>query len=255
MARLVPLLALLLAISACSSAGDGEVRSFAEIADGDPQITFDPSATVATLTIRTTVDAVCAVVYGENSPSGGIATDQDMGGGAHADHQAVMTGLRPETTYQYRLQGVAADGNLYRSDVFTFTTPAATENAYGENLAQGATVVDVSSEFNSSFAATNAVDGDVSTEWSSDGDGDDAYITIDLGQETAITAVAFRTRSMGDGSSITETFTVEAGDATYGPFPAGEPVEVTLTTTQLTFRVETSTGGNTGAVEIEIYGS
>ena len=178
-----------------------------------------------------------------------------MGGGAHADHQAVMTGLRPETTYQYRLQGVAADGNLYRSEVFTFTTPATTESAYGENLARRAVVVDVSSEFSSSFAAANAVDGDVSTEWSSEGDGDDAYITIDLGQETAITAVAFRTRSMGDGSSITETFTVEAADTTYGPFLAGEPVEVSLTARLLTFRVESSTGGNTGAVEIEVYDS
>lgn len=255
MARLA--IAFLLVISACSSGDSSDVRPFAEIADDDPQITFDPSATVATLTIRTTVDAVCAVVYGEDGPSGGIATDHDMGGGAHADHQAVMTGLRPETTYQYRLQGVAVDGNLYRSEVFTFTTPAPAENAHGENLAQGAEVVDVSSEFSSSFAATNAVDGDVSTEWSTegDGDGDDAYITIDLGQETAITAVAFRTRSMGDGSSIAETFTVETAETTFGPFPAGEAVEVSLTARQLTFRVESSTGGNTGAVEIEVYGS
>ena len=64
MARLAPSFALLLAIAACSSTG-GEVRPFAEIAAGDPQIAFDPSGTVATLTIRTTVDAVCAVVYGE----------------------------------------------------------------------------------------------------------------------------------------------------------------------------------------------
>ncbi|MFP5332690.1 MAG: fibronectin type III domain-containing protein, partial [Acidimicrobiia bacterium] len=101
-------IALLLVLTACSPGVTAEVRPFSEIADGEPQISFDASGTVATLTIRTTVDAVCAVVYGEDEPSGGIATDRDMGGGAHSDHQAVMTGLRPETTYQYRLQGVAA---------------------------------------------------------------------------------------------------------------------------------------------------
>lgn len=254
MPRLALAIALSLIISACSSAGTDGVRPFSEIAEGDPRITFDPSGTAATLTISTTVDVACAVVYGKDGPAGGIATDQDMGGGAHADHQPVMTELQPETTYQYRLQGVAADGNLYRSEVFTFTTPAAAESAHGDNLAHGATIVDVSSEFSSAFAATNAVDGDVGTEWSTTGDGDDAFITIDLGAETAIAAVAFRTRSMGDGSSVTETFTIEAAGTTYGPFPAGDPVEVSLEARELTFQVDSSTGGNTGAVEIEVYG-
>lgn len=48
------------------------------------------------------------------------------------------------------------------------------------------------------------MDGDVGTEWSTAGDGDDAFITIDHGTETTIAAVGFRTRSMGDGSSTTD---------------------------------------------------
>ncbi|MDH3606243.1 MAG: discoidin domain-containing protein, partial [Acidimicrobiia bacterium] len=118
----------------------------------------------------------------------------------------------------------------------------------------GATVVAASSEFSASFAAANAVDGDLGTEWSSRGDGDDAFITIDLGQPTVVTAVAFRTRSMSDGSAIAQTFTVEVDGTTFGPFAAGPTVsEVSFEGQVLTYRVAASTGGNTGAIEVEAY--
>ena len=253
---LLPVLILGLAAAACST-GDGEVvRDFSEIAASDPVIELDPSGTAATLKVTTNVDAVCAVAYGTDGPSGSIATDQDMGGGAgHSDHRAVMTGLQPNTEYQYRLQGVAADGNIYRSEVFTFTTPsAATTGDFGPNVATGANVVDVSSEFSADFAAANAVDGDLATEWSSRGDGNDAFITIDLGEVTDVTAVSFRTRSMSDGSAIAETFTVEVDGTMYGPFPAGPTAsEASFTGRMLTFHVASSSGGNTGAIEVEVF--
>lgn len=248
--------AVALVVAACGSGSDSEVVPFSEIAVADPQIVFDPSGTVATLNVSTDIDAVCAVAYGIEGPTGSIATDQDMGRGGHSDHAAVMTGLEPATTYQYRLQGVGADGNLYRSDVLTFTTPAADETlaSFGENVAMGATVVDVSSEFSDDFTATNAVDGDLGTEWSSRGDGDDAFLTIDLGRVVDATAVAFRTRSMGDGSSITETFNVIVDGETFGPFPAdAEPVEISFSGQVVSFEVASSTGGNTGAVEVQIF--
>ncbi len=168
--------------------------------------------------------------------------------------------------YVYVLQGTTADGTLYRSEVDTFTIPvtdsetAAPGPDLGPNIALDATVADVSSEFGDSFAAPRAIDGDLSTEWSSRDDGDEAFITLDLGAATDITGVAFLTRSMADGSSITETFTVTVdGDETYGPFPAGSPAdarvaEVDATGQQLTFEVESSTGGNVGAVEIQVFG-
>ena len=56
----------------------------------------------------------------------------------------------------------------------------------------------MSSEFGDGFAAENAVDGDLTTEWSSAGDGDEAFITIDLGRSNQITAIEFLTRSMTD---------------------------------------------------------
>lgn len=246
------------AIVGCSDAAGGgeDVRPFSDIAESDPVIELDPSGTSATLLVATTQDAVCAVAYGTDGPFGSIATDQEMDAGrGHSSHRPVMTGLQPGTEYQYRLQGVGEDGLLYRSEVLTFTTPAAAATPdSGLNLAVGAAVTAVSSEFSATFAGANAVDGDAATEWSSNGDGDDAFITIDLGEVVDVTAVNFRTRSMSDGTATTETFTVEVDGDVYGPFPAGEdPSSVAFEGRILTFRVESSTGGNTGAVEVEVY--
>jgi len=124
----------------------------------------------------------------------------------------------------------------------------------------GATVSSVSSEFNDAFAAAMAVDGDLVTEWSSAGDGDEAFIMLDLGAPREVSGFQFLTRSMTDGTAISETFTVIVDDSeTLGPFPAGSPAEpqtsdVSVTGQVFTFEVETSTGGNTGAVEIGILG-
>lgn len=117
------------------------------------------------------------------------------------------------------------------------------------------------SEFGDSFTASNAIDGDLASEWSSRDDGDDAFITLDLGTVVEVTGVAFLTRSMADGSAITQTFTVTTdGGEVLGPFPAGNPAqariaEVDATAATLRFEVATSTGGNVGAVEIQVYGT
>ncbi len=249
-----------LVIAACGgSDARNTVVDFTEIAATEPSFTFDPSATTARLDLETTIPTVCAIAYGETEALGGLSTDLDMNGGGHTDHGPVLTGLKPNTTYFYRLQGVGADGTLYQSELMTFTTPAAAESDAGTNLALGATVADVSSEFSAAFAAPNAIDGNPATEWSSRGDGDDAYITIDLGAERKVTGLRFVTREMNDGSSVTTTYTVTVDDGqVFGPFDAGlEPplVQVEFTGRVLRFDVDSSTGGNTGAVEIEIFGS
>ncbi len=159
--------------------------------------------------MATTIDAVCAVAYGPTETLGSLSTDQDMGGGAHDDHRALMTALEPETAYFYRLQGVGADGRLYRSELMTFTTPPSTEAAApGRNVAIDGTVVEPSSQFSDAFAASNAIDGDLGTEWSSRGDGDSAYLVVDLGRRVEVTGVGFRTREMSDGTAIANSFTV-----------------------------------------------
>ncbi len=127
------------------------------------------------------------------------------------------------------------------------------------NLSLVATVVETSSEFNADFAGAKAIDGSLSTEWSSMGDGDDAYIVIDLGTAREITGIGFRTREMSDGTSITNSYTVSVdGGDSIGPFDAGIGLFVSdLAADGQIVRIDmdTTTGGNTGAVEIEIYGS
>ena len=98
------------------------------------------------------------------------------------------------------------------------------------------------------------MDGDPSTEWSSAGDGDAAFITLDLGRPVDVGAVAFQTRQMSDGSALTQTFTVTADGSTFGPFPADAVAPLTVSAQVLRFDVATSTGGNTGAAEIEVFG-
>ena len=47
------------------------------------------------MTVATSVEAVCAVAYGETEALGRLATDQDMGGAGHSDDAAVLTELTP----------------------------------------------------------------------------------------------------------------------------------------------------------------
>lgn len=249
---------LVLGLVAFTDAASVDTNRRAEILDitaiqaGPIELAVDPGGRSATLSVSTSLDVACAVVYGRDASFGSIATDADMGGGAHRDHHAVLGGLEPDTEYVYRVQGSDAAGRLYVSETFRFRTPAAPAGA-AANLALGATVVDVSSEFSPAYGAANALDGDPSTEWSSAGDGDDAFITIDLGEGRDVGAVAFVTRSMSDGSATTETFSVSADGIEQGPFPAGtELVAVTLRARLLRFDVVSSSGGNTGAVDIVV---
>ena len=146
----------------------------------------------------------------------------------------------------------------------TFTLPAAASpqsvgELAGTNLATNGTVTAVSSEFSASWVGSNAIDGDLATEWSSAGDGNDSFITIDLGDEESVAGFEFLTRTMADGSATTTSFTVTVDDGeTLGPFPAGNPADPMTATAAVTgtvfrFDISNSTGGNTGAIEIRIF--
>lgn len=141
----------------------------------------------------------------------------------------------------------------------------------GENVAllsAGARVVGVSSNYggggnDSPWGANNAIDGNPSTEWSSDGDGDDAWIEIELAQAYDVSAIGFWTRTMGATAQI-ERFRVQTRAApegeVLGPFElqgaAGmEFFPVQTRARRLRFEVVSSSGGNTGAVEIAVYAS
>lgn len=244
--------------AATGATPQAQVLAAEDVFEQDPEVVVDPSGTFATLTVTTSLDMACAVVYGQTEELGeGIATDDDMGGGAHTTHQAVMRDLSPDTLYHYRVQGSGSDGLLYQSGVATFRTPPAGPSAaLGPNVALEGTVTDVSSEFSADFGAGNAVDGDPATEWSSDGDGDDASITLDLGAVTDIVGFGYRTRSMSDGTAVVESYEVTVDGTVHGPFPAGSGLVVSELEVQgqsLTVDAVSTTGGNTGAAEIEVY--
>jgi len=266
---------LALFATACSSGQSSstetstEVRDFAEVQADDFVFEADPTDPErAIFRVTTTEPMICAIVWGETEELGNFNNSLAMNGTGIVDHDVFLPGAVPGETYFFRVQGSTADGTLYTSESATFTvpddgsTPTATDDvARGPNLALDATIVDVSSEFNDSFAAVNAIDDSGTSEWSSAGDGDDASITIDLGASRDIAGVEYITRSMLDGTAIAETFTVTIDDGeVLGPFPAGTPAEPNFAAFDssgqvVRFDVDTSTGGNVGAVEVRIIGA
>ena len=255
--------ALGLVVAGCSS-GE-EVRPFSEVQAGELVFENDPSFPGRGIfRVTTTEPMICAIVWGETEELGNFNNSLDMNGTGITEHNVFLPGAEPGATYHYRVQGSTADGTLYQSDLATFTLPpaasaTATGPERGENLALAATVADVSSEFSASWAATNAIDDDLGTEWSSGGDGDEAYVTLDLGSAQDVAGVEFVTRSMADGTATTDTFFVVVDDGErMGPFPAGNPampafVELPTTGQLWRFEVDASTGGNTGAIEIRVF--
>ena len=265
--------AFAIVVTACGSGGEESsaisstaVRPFSEVQASEFVFEADPTTPERGIfRVVTTEPMICAIVWGETEAFGNFNNSLAMNGTGIVDHDVFLPGAVPGRPYYFQVQGTTADGTLYRSETATFTIPD-TENGgqptatieHRVNLALDATVVDVSSEVNDSFAATNAIDDSGTSEWSSAGDGDAAYVTIDLGAIRDVGGVEFITRSMLDGTAITETFTVTVDDGeTFGPFPAGTPVEPNFAAVETTgrvfrFDVDTSTGGNVGAVEIRI---
>lgn len=258
-------LVVILVLAACGQGESVEVRPFEEIQASD--VTFENDPTFpgrAIMRVTTTEPAICAIVWGETETLGQMNNSLDMNGTGIIQHDVLLPGAEAGQTYFYRLQGSTADGTLFQSGLMTFTLPAADPAAQanapgGTNLALEATITDVSSEFSDSWAAGNAIDGDLATEWSTAGDGDEGYIVVDLGQSHTVAVLEFMTRSMADGSAVTTTYTVTVdGSDPLGPFAAGNPadrklVPVSITGREFRFDVQDSTGGNTGAIEIGIY--
>jgi hypothetical protein len=257
--------ALALIAAACSgSSDDAAVRDFSEIQSSDFEFTVDANG-VAKMNVSTNIDAACSISYGVTDALGTIGTDDDMGDAAHDDHEVILVNAEPGKAYKFRVQGADAEGNIYQSEIATFTLPKApvgggdSMDDHGVNVAEGASVVEVSSIFSGSWAGDNAFDGEMSTEWATQGSGDDAFIVIDLGSSQQIAGVEFITRTMSDGSATTTEYTVTVDDGeTYGPFTAGDQGDARFTGVEfmgqvLRFDVAASTGGNTGAIEIRAF--
>lgn len=252
-------------VASCGSSDDSAVaiRAIDEILDGPIEITALTSQS-ATVRVSTSIDVVCSVVYGTDETYGKLSTDLDMAGTGHSSHSAPLRGLAPDTTYFYRLQGTGPDGTLYVSDSLTFRTLAEQTSGNGRtnaaSLSAGATIAEVSSVFNqmSTWRAQNAIDGDPSTEWSSAGDGNNAFITVELAGKSHLTAVGLWTRTMGSSAEITQFRVITEDGTILGPFrlegtPRIQEFAVEVTAQRLRFEVVASSGGNTGIVELVAY--
>ncbi len=237
-----------------------EIRPLAEISLTPPQISAI-TATSARLTFTTTLPVACSVVYGVSESFGSLAVDPDMAGGPVVEHDLLLGGLPPESTIYYRVQAVAEDGVIYVDEVFTFDTLPAPllEEVNLAALAAGATILDVSSNFGGAanhepWGANSAIDENPATAWSSDGDGDDAYLEVGLAQAGQPHTVEVWTRLMGDGTAQIFEFSLTADTgATWGPFTLPDAnqayrfeIDVTEPISALRLDVVSSSGGNTG---------
>ena len=243
------------------------IRPISDVTVDAPPTITDISADNALLRFDSSLPLVCAIVYGKTTEYGMIATDMDMAGGAHTDHHPFMPGLEPETEYHYRVQGSAADGTIFVGEDATFTTPAVvvSEETNLAALSAGGRVIAVSSNFggaanDETWGANSAIDGNGATAWSSNGDGNDAFIEIQFAGQSTITAVEVWTRSMTNSAQISAFTLTTDGGQQLGPFDlpdaaASHRFEIDVVTGSLRLDVVESNSGNTGLIEFAAYGS
>lgn len=226
------------------------------------------SGNSATISFDSGVPTVCNAPFGETTAYGEVATIPMLSGATH-DHVLTFSNLKPETTYHYQINATDNAGNLYQSEDFVFTTEASAADQGSANLLSleaGARVVEVSSNFNGAandepWGANNAIDGSDGTSWSSDGDGDEAYLVLELPEQQHIGMLVVHTRVMGDGTARIFSFTVtdDLGQV-HGPYDLADgfksyefPVDILSKT--LRFDAVESSGGNTGFVELAAFGT
>jgi hypothetical protein len=249
------------------SGHDVQIMPLSGVTESPVEI-LDITDTSARVNFVGTVPLACYLVYGTDETFGSVTNDPNMAAAAIIEHNPVLIDLEPDIEYVFRMQGVGEDGIIYISDLYSFRTLSASEETT-ENLLSpenGAEVLEVSSNFGGQpndgrWGILNAFDGSPATEWSSAGDGDDAYFVVELTGRHHIHTIEYWTRSMSDGSAITESFTItiDSGE-TFGPFELEEfavlnifPVD--FVTSTLRYDVERSTGGNTGIIEIAAFGT
>ena len=261
----------LMAIATACSDDSSPNAADSELAFSDLRVE-EISAGRAVIRFSTSRPTTCEAEYGRAANRlDQIAVDPNMGPDAFAlDDEVSLEDLTPGTIYYYRARAVDAEGRIFLSTVDQFTTePLEQSQQPLVNVAlrtAGTTVADVSSNFGgadieATWGAYQAIDGQMATAWATHGDGDSAFVTLDLGRQRTLVRFGFRSRQMADGSSIVTRVRLLFDDSsTAGPFDTPDPGQVYLfdltpSVTTRTVRVETvaSTGGNTGAREIQLF--
>lgn len=235
------------------------------ISDQGPPRLSNLTSNSVKLDYSSSTPLACAVLYGTTANFGAIATDPAMNGGAILEHHPVLGGLQPNTQYYYRVQGSATNGKFYWSETSTFTTPAASNNkANLAALSNGAKISAVSSNFgnaanNQTWGANSAIDESAASAWSSNGDGNKAFIEVTFPAKTLVNRVEVWSRDMSDGSAKILSFTIQLDSGTtLGPFTLPDTTKpysfaINASSKSLRLQVVNSTGGNTGLVEFAAF--
>ncbi|WP_144340819.1 discoidin domain-containing protein [Paenibacillus darwinianus] len=222
----------------------------------------------------------CQVLLGTKSGAYDFVAVESMPEGPHTEHYNVIENLKPDTNYFYRIMLGTTGGNVLQSKEGSFTTSPnaaadtgdkqAAQKPTGTNIAllsNGGRILGVSSNYGGAandrnWGAQMAIDGDPSTEWSSDGDGNNAWIEIGFDKAYQVNAIGFWTRTMGTSAEIKKLRVLSADGTELGSFDLQGPDEMQyftlkepVSTDSLRFEAADSSGGNTGAVEIEVFGS
>ena len=263
------LLPLALIVISCAVGEEDEIRALKDIPGGfeGPHVQ-DIGPHSARIVFRTNTPVVCNVAYGTDGDYGRLSLMAMTG--PLTDHDVQLLGLEPTTTYHFRVTVTDSASNVYQSDDLTFITSegGGGTKPSGRNVAtlsEGANIVGVSSnwgggDLDSTFGGNKAIDGLLGTEWSSNGDGDAAWIEIELERRYEINAIGFWTRTMGNTGQIFSFNMITDEGQRIGPFDLLDAstiyyFEVQTHAKRLRFEAATSSGGNTGVVEIEVYTS
>lgn len=272
---------MVLVVLMCAGCGSGSEESAPEPSDGvDAADMFinlrieDITDVGASLRFDTAIETTCEARFGTAANAldrSALDPSMDPANPYGIEHDVPLPSLTPSTTYFVRAFAEDRQGIEYLSEALTFTTLPATTPVGDEpvnvaRISMGSTITEVSSNFggasnSQTWGANNAIDGNLNTEWSSNSDGDDAYLVIDLGASRSVEELRFRSRKMTDGTSIIQslTITVDGGDV-LGPYQTPSPdtlysIPFEPALVGRRFRVDAveTTGGNTGAKEIQLF--
>jgi hypothetical protein len=230
---------------------------------------IDPGPTSARIAFTSKVPTISTVAYRPNRDNGQLVRAAQTG--PVKDHTIQLLALKSNIEYHTTVFLVDERAGVYRSEPYRFQTLAENRSGAwqpdGENLAlfsKGGRISGVSSNWaggdnDSAFGAHKAIDGDPQTEWSSNGDGNKAWIEITLARASKITGIGFWTRTMGTSAQISKFRVVTQTGQILGVFDLPDEKQMHQFDLDdfdgqiLRFEVVQSNGGNTGAKEIAVY--
>ena len=227
----------------------------------------DITASSAILRFETSIPTSCEAEFGLNKDSlNETATDPTMmEDELSIDHDVLIGNLRENSEYFIRARATTSKNITYYSELLSFNTLSISIDEEDDKLLSRSEfdIVSVSSNWaggdnNSSFGIEKAFDQNLVSEWSSDGNGDNAFVSIKLHSRRKIRGFSIRSRKMADGSSIITSIVMNIDNENIGTFETPDPdqtyrfIFTEIEGENITWKVSSSTGGNTGAKEIQL---